>query len=84
MNILKQEGIRRKCVAKWVHNVEVMSYRHNANVLSVIVIRSGKNVPISFAICLSAFRNSKTVKHIFIKFNIAKSYWNMCADSHFC
>jgi hypothetical protein len=40
MNIMKQEGIHTKCVAKWVHNVEVISVRQHANVLSVIAIRS--------------------------------------------
>jgi hypothetical protein len=49
MHIMKQEGIRTKCVAKWVHNVEVKSFRQNANVLSVIFIRSCKNAPLSFA-----------------------------------
>jgi hypothetical protein len=29
MTIMKQEGIRTKCVAKWMHNVEVMSVRQH-------------------------------------------------------
>jgi hypothetical protein len=49
MNIMKREGIRTKCVVKWVHNVEVMSVRQYANVLSVINFRSYKNAPLSFA-----------------------------------
>jgi hypothetical protein len=49
INIMKQEGIRTNCVAKWVHNVEVMSVCQHANVLSVIGIRSCKNAPLSFA-----------------------------------
>jgi N-acetylneuraminic acid mutarotase len=32
MNVMKQEGIRTKCVAKWKHNVEVMFVRQHANV----------------------------------------------------
>jgi N-acetylneuraminic acid mutarotase len=42
MNIMKQKGIRTKCVAKWVHNVEVTSVRQHANVISVIIFRSCK------------------------------------------
>jgi hypothetical protein len=54
MNVMKQEGIRTKCVAKWVHHVEVMSVRQHANVLSVIVFRNCKDAPLSLP-CLSAF-----------------------------
>jgi hypothetical protein len=49
MNIMKQEGIRKKCVAKLMHNVEVKSVRHHGNVLSVIAIRSCKTAPLRFA-----------------------------------
>jgi hypothetical protein len=76
MNIMKQEGIRTKCVVKWVHNVEFMSVRQHTNVLSVIATRSCKNAPLSLP-CLSAFDNSETVKHTFMKFHVASSYWNM-------
>jgi hypothetical protein len=71
MNIMKQEGIHTKCI-----NVEVMSVRQHANVLGVVATRSCKNASPSFAmfVCLFAFDNSKTVKQIFIKFHIAKSY----------
>jgi hypothetical protein len=48
MTIMKQEGIRTKCVAKWVHNVEVMSVCQHANILSVIVLKSYKNAPLCF------------------------------------
>jgi hypothetical protein len=48
MNIMKQDGIRTKCIAKWVHNVEFISVYQNANVLSMIAIRSCKNRPLSF------------------------------------
>jgi hypothetical protein len=63
MNIMKQEGIRTKSVAKLVHNVEVMSVYHHANVLGVMAIRSCKNAPFSFAmfVCQFASDNSKTV-----------------------
>jgi hypothetical protein len=71
INIMKQEGIHTKCI-----NVEVMSVRQHANVLGVVATRSCKNASLSFAmfVCLFAFDNSKTVKHIFMKFHIAKSY----------
>jgi N-acetylneuraminic acid mutarotase len=42
MNIVKQEGNRTKCVVKCIYNVEVMSVRQYANVLSVIAIKSYK------------------------------------------
>jgi hypothetical protein len=48
MNIMKQEGIRTKCVAKLMHNVEVMSVRQHVNVLRVMVFRSLKNAPLNF------------------------------------
>jgi hypothetical protein len=75
MNIMKWEGIRTKCVAKWIHNMEVISVRQHANVLGVIAVRSCKNALLSFAmfVCLIASDNSKTVKHIFMKLHIAKS-----------
>jgi hypothetical protein len=56
MNIMKQEGIRTKCVAKWMHNMEVMFVRQHANVLSVIAIRSCKNAPLSFAILVRIWK----------------------------
>jgi N-acetylneuraminic acid mutarotase len=52
MNIMKQEGIRTKWIAKCMHNVEVMYVRQHANVITVIVIRSCKNGPLSFAMLL--------------------------------
>jgi hypothetical protein len=82
MNIMKQEGIRTKCVDKWMHNVEVMSVRQYS-VLSVIVFSSYKKKLLLASPCLSAFDKSKTFKHIFMKFHIAKSYWNMWTDSRF-
>jgi hypothetical protein len=40
MTNMKQEGIHTKCIVNWMHNVDVMSVRQHANVLSVIAIRS--------------------------------------------
>jgi hypothetical protein len=65
MNIMKQEGIRTKCVAKRMHNVEVMSVSEHANVLGVIATRSCKSAPLSFAmfVCLFTSDSSKTHFH---------------------
>jgi virulence-associated protein VapD len=52
VNIMKQEGIRTKWIAKCMHDVEVMYVRQHANVITVIVIRSLKNGPLSFAMLL--------------------------------
>jgi hypothetical protein len=56
MTIMKHEGIHTKCVVKWMHNVEVMSVRQYANVLSVIAIRSCKNASISFAMLVRIWK----------------------------
>jgi hypothetical protein len=74
MTIMKQEGIHTKCVAIWVHNVEVMSVRQHSNVLSVIAI----------SIWCLLLTNRKPVKLILMKFHVVKSYWNMWTDSRFC
>jgi hypothetical protein len=55
MNIMKQEGIRTKGVAKWVHNVEVISVRQH-NVLTAIPIRSCKNATLSFAMLVRIWK----------------------------
>jgi hypothetical protein len=73
MNISKEGGIRTKCIAKWMHDVEVISVCQHA-VLGVIVTKSCKNAPLSFAmlVCLFAFHNLKTVKTHFHEISYCK------------
>jgi N-acetylneuraminic acid mutarotase len=63
MTIMKQEGIRTNCVAKWMHNLDFMYVRHHANVLSVIAIRSGKNAPLSFAMLVRIWQLENFLTH---------------------